>query len=104
MKLDPGATCGVCKQSLADERLEPCPGCGTRYHRGCWIYNDRRCAVYGCAQARAERDPLPSLRPGYPPAVPERPPRPTGCITLIVIVVVGAAVLTAFGVWLSRRY
>lgn len=60
--------CAICAESLKPigNGLVCCPVCRVFQHKDCWIYNGGRCAVYGCAKAHAERDPLPTLGPDAP--------------------------------------
>jgi len=53
--------CGVCLQEMTGGALAPCPQCGTAYHRECWEFNRRKCAVYGCWKS-----PFPKRRLGPP--------------------------------------
>jgi hypothetical protein len=49
--------CGICQQVLSAGVLASCPQCRASYHHECWIYNGRRCAVFGCI-----KDPFPKRR------------------------------------------
>jgi hypothetical protein len=43
--------CAVC--SIENKSTEPrvyCPRCEAPHCESCWEYNDRRCAIYGCAR------------------------------------------------------
>jgi hypothetical protein len=53
--------CGVCLHEMAGGVLARCPTCGTAYHRECWEFNRRKCAVYGCWKS-----PFPKRRIGPP--------------------------------------
>jgi hypothetical protein len=59
MQIDePKGKCGVCLQEMAGGALVPCPKCGTAYHRECWDFNRRKCAVYGCWKSPFPKRPL----------------------------------------------
>jgi hypothetical protein len=51
--------CGVCQQTLEGSALTSCPTCAAAYHPECWIYNGRRCAVFGCYKDPFPRRALP---------------------------------------------
>ncbi len=59
--MDHDGKCGICLQSLAAGGLTACPECRTSYHAECWIFNRRKCAVYGCWKS-----PFPRRRLGPP--------------------------------------
>jgi hypothetical protein len=43
--------CAIC--SIENKETEPrvyCPKCEAPHCESCWYYNDRRCAIYGCAR------------------------------------------------------
>ena len=45
------AHCPVCATALKTEDIVTCPKCQTKHHQDCWEFNNKSCAVYGCAIA-----------------------------------------------------
>lgn len=52
--------CGICQQVLDAAALAACPRCAASYHAECWVYNRRRCAVFGCVKDPFPRRPRPA--------------------------------------------
>ena len=102
MERDLPGNCGICKTPLLKDKLVVCRSCGAPYHDACWTYNDGRCAVYGCAQARAERNPLPHLSAGPWIAVPDPQARRLTFRDLVWIVIFVVVAMTLVALYLTR--
>lgn len=78
--------CPVCAQDAVGGVVS-CPRCAVAHHFDCWEYQDRRCAIYGCA----------------PPLVPPSPPPPGRSWGTIAYVVVALFLAMARGTSRSHR-
>ncbi|MHC4605977.1 MAG: hypothetical protein ACYTAF_03480 [Planctomycetota bacterium] len=60
-------TCQICQGGIEPDSpvVHRCEKCGTPYHYVCWVYNDRRCAIYGCERPDLEEEEREVLRESH---------------------------------------
>lgn len=54
--------CLICSHDILETPIIMCKDCHTKYHFDCFIYNDNRCAIYGCAKIITIEQNPPTIR------------------------------------------